>query len=370
MNILITSANGFIDKNLILKLKESDDLNIIPFTRDTDIDSLESLINKTDFVIHLAGENRPQKEDFFNTGNVELTCKICNAIRNSNKSIPVIFTSSSQAILDNPYGLSKLKAEKIIEDLYLETGNYCVIYRLPGVFGKWCKPNYNSVVATFCYNISRDIPIKISNPDYEINLVYIDDFIDDILSVIRNMKGKDKIERREITPAYSINLQDLANQILKFKESRNTLISEDVGTGLVRALYATYISYLPTEKFIYEIPSHSDARGDFVEMLKTKKSGQFSYFTAHPGVTRGDHYHHTKTEKFLVLNGTALFAFRNMDTGESFSIQVDHLIPKVVETIPGWTHNIKNIGSNDLIVMLWVNEIFDSKNPDTFLTKV
>ena len=368
MKVLVTGSNGFIGKNLVLKLGEFDEFSVVLFTRDMAVSLLPSLVGGADAVVHLAGENRPENIDDFVSGNVGVTEAVCAAVRDCGRKIPVIFTSSSQASLENSYGSSKLEAEMIVEKLHADIANNCVIYRLPGVFGKWCRPNYNSVVATFCYNLARDLPVRIDDPNALLTLVYVDDVIEDILSVLRGVsKG---LDRRDIAPVYSVTLEELAAQIERFKVSRETLVSEAVGTGFIRALYSTYVSYLPMDKFTYQLPCHADERGVFVEMLKTEDSGQFSFFTAHPGVTRGGHYHHSKTEKFLVLNGRARFGFRSLDTDETFEVIVDQSVPTVVETIPGWAHDIKNIGSNDLIVMLWVNEIFDPRFPDTITSKV
>lgn len=368
MKVLVTGSNGFIGKNLVLKLGELEEFSVVSFTRDMAVSLIPSLVRGVDAVVHLAGENRPESIDDFVSVNVGLTEAVCAAVRDSGRKIPVIFTSSSQALLENPYGSSKLDAEIIVEKLHADISNNCVIYRLPGVFGKWCRPNYNSVVATFCYNLARDLPVRIDDQKTLLKLVYVDDVIEDILSVLRGAsKG---LDRRDVAPVYSVTLKELAAQIERFKASRKTLVSEPVGTGFIRALYSTYVSYLPKNKFTYQLPCHADERGVFVEMLKTQDSGQFSFFTAHPGVTRGGHYHHSKTEKFLVLNGTARFGFRSLDTDETFEVIVDQSVPTVVETIPGWAHDIKNIGLNDLIVMLWVNEIFDPRIPDTITSKV
>ena len=242
------------------------------------------------------------------------------------------------------------------------------IYRLPGVFGKWAKPNYNSVVSTFCNNIANDIPIKIDDRSMLIDLVFIDDLVELFLFNLNNIK--EGIFFPKIKKINRISVGELSDQIHKFKESKENLILEKVGSGLTRALYSTYITYLPKSKFIYRLKSHDDKRGSFVEMAKTLNSGQFSYFTAHPGVTRGLHYHHTKTEKFLVIQGNSRFRFKNIITNEYHEIYANGEEPSIVETIPGWSHDIKNIGDSILIVMLWANEIFDLKNPDTFQSEI
>ena len=245
-----------------------------------------------------------------------------------------------------------------------KTGNPVYVFRLPNVFGKWCKPNYNSAVATFCHNIAFGLPIKINDSSALINLVYVDDVINRFVSIMDGALVKEVY--CDINPVYEVTVGSLAEKIHGFKASRNTLVTERVGTGLDRALHSTYLSYLPPKDFSYGLVKHGDARGVFVEMLKTKDSGQFSYFSAHPGVTRGGHYHHSKTEKFLVLKGEALFKFRHIMTDEFYELKTSGQEPTVVETVPGWTHDITNIGEDEMFVMLWANEIFDREHPDTF----
>lgn len=368
MRILVTGSQGFIGKNLTIRLSELGVHQVSTFDRSSTLDELYSLVDNSDFIFHLAGENRPKDEIDFQRVNVDLTSEICKVIRKSGRRIPLVFVSSAQATFGNSYGKSKLAAEEQLEILYQETNNPIAIFRLPGVFGKWCKPNYNSVVATFCNNIANEIPIQINDPNIVIDLVYIDDVVNHLANLISHFP--EQLQFQYVSPQHQISLGDLAKLILKFKESRNTLITERVGNGLNRALYSTYISYLPVSQFSYELVSHADLRGTFVEMLKTPDCGQFSYFTAHPGVTRGGHYHHTKSEKFLVIKGRALFRFRQIQTNEIYEIFIDGSEPEVVETIPGWSHDITNIGSIELIVMLWANEIFDRQNPDTISAKV
>ena len=367
MNVLVTGANGFIGKNLIVHLNELD-IHSLVYTRENSIQDLPDLIKKSDFIVHLAGENRPIDEKDFDTVNAGLTSLICNEIRLIEKNIPIILASSTQAEHDNSYGKSKLNAEIAIKNLANDTGNSVYTYRLPGVFGKWCKPNYNSVVSTFCHNISHDIPIQINNPSFELNLVYIDDVVEEFVRIIQGRQDNNK--ELSVQPEYKIKLGDLATQIKIFREGRDSLISERVGDGLVRKLYSTYVSYFSPEQFSYSIPSHGDERGMFAEMLKTKDSGQFSFFTAKPGVTRGGHYHHSKTEKFLVIQGKARFGFRHVVSDETHEIITTSKELKIVETVPGWSHDITNIGTEEIIVMLWANEIFDPDNPDTIAHKV
>lgn len=372
MRVLITGAQGFIGKNLAVRLGELAGYEVIQFVRGDSIADLKERVGNVDAVVHLAGVNRPSDIKEFAEGNSLLTERLCEIVEEhhaeTGNCIPLVIASSIQAELDNPYGESKRGAESAAERLADRTGNPVAIYRLPNVFGKWCRPNYNSVVATFCHNIANDLPIQINDPSVRLKLVYVDDVIGAFISILSNMTAG--LQRKQVEPVYEIGLGDLAAKIEEFKRSRHSLISARVGTGLVRALYATYVSYLSPSRFAYDLPQYGDERGVFVEMLKTQDSGQFSFFTAHPGITRGGHYHHTKTEKFLVIKGTARFKFRNIVTDESCEVFAAGGKPQVVETIPGWTHDITNVGDDELVVMLWANEIFDREHPDTITCKV
>jgi UDP-2-acetamido-2,6-beta-L-arabino-hexul-4-ose reductase len=364
MRVLITGANGFIGKNLLAHLRERPQIEVLTFVRDEPLAALAAKVAQADFVFHLAGINRPQHEQEFQEGNTDLTRALADALRAQARPVPVVYTSSIQAALSNPYGQSKRGAEEALHALQAEHGNPVHIFRLPNVFGKWCRPNYNSAVATFCHNIAQDLPIRIDNPHAELRLVYIDDVVAAFLSVL------DQSPVAEVTPVYTTTVGQLASRLHAYKASRANLVTEDVGNGLERALYATFITYYTPEQFAYPLVRHADPRGVFVEMLKTRDAGQFSYFTAHPGITRGGHYHHTKTEKFLVIKGRARFCFRHIDSGATHEICTSAEAPEVVETIPGWSHDITNIGADEMIVMLWANEIFDRQRPDTVTYKV
>jgi UDP-2-acetamido-2,6-beta-L-arabino-hexul-4-ose reductase len=368
MKVLITGSNGFVGKNLIAHLSERADVEVVPFTREESISQLPQLVSGVDFIFHLAGVNRPQNPREFKAGNTGLTKALCDAVAASGKSIPVLYTSSSQAELDNEYGSSKRGAENALLELAEQSNSPVYLFRLPNVFGKWARPNYNSAVATFCHNIVHELPIKINDPLAVINLVYIDDLIARFISVMDGQLSGETFVRVE--PQYSISVGALADQLRAFRDSRSSLITEAVGAGLVRALYSTYVSYIPPDLFKYPVPKYGDHRGTFVEMLKTSDSGQFSYFTAHPGVTRGGHYHHSKTEKFLVIRGKACFRFQHILSGEYYELFTAGEHPEIVETVTGWTHDITNVGDDEMIVMLWANEIFDRQAPDTYARPV
>lgn len=371
MKVLITGANGFVGKNLQLHLAERKDVQVVCFTREHSVAQLPELLREVDFVFHLAGINRPQDPQEFAAGNADLTRALCEAVASlvatTGKRVPVVYTSSTQAARDNPYGLSKRAAEEALFALQRSHGAPVHVFRLPNVFGKWCKPNYNSAVATFCHNIARDLPIQINDPAAPVTLVYIDDVVGRFLQLMDGAEAAFDAEGfATVAPQYSTTVGELARQIQAFKDSRGTLMTERVGAGLVRALYATYVSYLPVEAFTYTVPQHGDPRGVFVEMLKTPDCGQFSFFTAHPGITRGGHYHHTKTEKFLVIKGQARFKFRHMQTGQTHELVTHGDKAEIVETVPGWTHDITNVGTDEMVVMLWANEVFDRARPDTY----
>ncbi len=370
--VLVTGANGFIGKNLVVRLRELREFTVVPFLRDDDPATFPALVAQVDAVIHLAGENRPTEETAFAEVNTRLTEALASAIRSeavkAGRKVTLVLASSTQAALDNPYGRSKLAAEAAVRALAADMGNAAVIFRLPGVFGKWCRPNYNSVVATFCHKIARDLPIQVNDPAATLRLVYVDDVVSAMIDVLHSPNLG--LSECRVQPEYTITLGELVDQIRAFERCRNSLVSERVGTGLVRALYATYVSYLPNERFSYELPQHGDPRGIFVEFLKTRDSGQFSFFTSYPGVTRGGHYHHTKSEKFLVIRGEALFRFRHLITDEVLELRTSSDKSVVVDTIPGWSHDVTNVGTVEMVVMLWANENFDRDRPDTVASMV
>ncbi len=370
MAVVVTGANGFVGKNLMIRLAERG-VETQGFGRGDD-DAMLAAVARADFVFHLAGVNRPETEDQFVTGNADLTARVCAALADAGNRAPLVVSSSTQAERDNPYGRSKRAAEDAALAHADGAGVPVHVFRLTNVFGKWARPNYNSAVATFCHNVANGLPIRIDDPNAPLKLVYVDDVCDAFLRVLDDPTGAhgDRPGFAHAGPEHDTTVGAVADTIRGFPESRSTLISDRVGTGLTRALHATYLSYLKPEQFAYDVPRHGDPRGVFVEMLKTPDCGQFSYFTAGPGITRGQHYHHTKTEKFLVLTGRARFGFRHIVTGETFHLETEGGQGRIVETIPGWTHDITNVGDQEMVVMLWANEIFDRTRPDTVAMKV
>lgn len=365
MKILVTGSNGFIGKNLISHLQENKDIEIITFDIEDSFSKIEDSIDSVDFIFHLAGVNRPQTAEEFYEGNSDLTKKIVDLIKD--KDIPIIITSSIQAVKDNDYGKSK----KIAEDYIIENlNNYC-IYRLHNVFGKWCRPNYNSVVATFCNNIANDLDITINDPNAELNLIYIDDICKEFIGIIKGNKPTEKEDNYcYINPRYKITLGELAKLLYKFKDSMESIYVPNTGDDFVKKLYSTYISYLPFEKTYASAKKNVDERGSFTELVRTDECGQFSISVSKPGIVRGNHYHHTKLERFIVIKGKARISFSSVVNDEFYSFEVDDQDIKIVTIPVGYTHNIENIGDSDMILAIWCNELFDEKNPDTYFQKV
>jgi len=362
---LITGSEGFIAKNLIFHLKEKIQCDLVFFARKNNEEDLNLLVKDVSCIVHLAGENRPKNIDDFYIVNSELTRSLIEAVEKTGRNIPIIFSSSIHALGDSHYGISKLAAENLLQSYSLKTGNSVSVLRLPGVFGKWSKPNYNSVVSTFCHKISRGLPFAIDNPEKILSLVYIDHVVNDIIKLLSMQISGFNVIYSENT--YSISVGDLAKKILQINEDRKKNCVTDVGLGFQRELYATYISNLPLDKFCYHLRSKNDDRGNFVEMLKTNSCGQISFFTMKVGAMRGNHYHHTKVEKFLVVVGEIKFKMINIVTSEEFIIYSSSVEPKIIESIPGWNHSIKNIGDIDAVVMLWSSESFSEINPDTYI---
>lgn len=363
MRIVVTGGAGFIGKNLRIRLRELGYTDVASVTRATTAEELREALLRADFVFHLAGVNRPRDVAEFDRGNTGFTETVCSTLAESKRAIPLAYVSSTQALLDNPYGASKRAAEDVVAAYGVATHSPVFVLRFPNVFGKWSRPNYNSAIATFCYNLTRGLPIAVNDATTPMSLLYVDDAVSILVGLLDDSaRGAQSVD---VAAVYRTTLGEVVSILQSFVNSRRTLTVAPVGSGLTRALYATYLSFLPATEFAYPLKRHTDSRGGFVEMLKTADSGQFSYFTAPPGVTRGEHYHHTKSEKFLVVRGKARFAFRHLVTDESHELVVDEVDARVVDTVPGWAHSITNVGSDEMIVMLWANEVFDPERPDT-----
>lgn len=364
--IVITGADGFVGRNLSLRLGELG-YEILPLTRNNTRTDWQTALHDADAVIHLAGANRPVDPVEFETVNVGTATLLADLLGAAGRAVPVIYASSTRAAGDDHYGRSKRAGEDVLLAYGQSAGAAVYVFRLPNVFGKWARPNYNSAVATFCHNVARDLPISVHDPAAPLTLVYIDDVMTAFIAAI---DGRQQAGYVSVEPVYATTVGAVADTIRGFRADRTDNLIDTVGVGLTRALYATFVAALPPTEVSYPIVSHRDPRGAFSEMLKTRTSGQFSYFTALPGITRGGHYHHTKTEKFLIVHGEALFRFRHMLTGETHETRTSGIEPVVVETVPGWTHDVTNVGSDVMIAMLWANEIFDPAHPDTIAAKV
>lgn len=366
--IAVTGASGFVGKNLLVRLAEAGFSNVVALTRETPAEDFDAALGRADVVFHLAGANRPDDIAEFDAVNRELVGQVCDAIAAGRATPLFVHAGSAKAGEAGPYGESKLAGEQLLVRRAAEIGFDAVIYRLPNVFGKWARPNYNSAVATFCHNVARGLPIRIDDPTAPLNLIYIDDLIDQWLELLTDPPVG--IVRPDPRKVHLSTVGEVAETITGFAQDRECAMIASVGVGLTRALYATYVAALPEESFSYPLVAHTDPRGTFSEMLKTRTSGQFSYFTAHPGVTRGGHYHHTKTEKFLIVAGDALFRFRHILTGKTHEVRTSAAEPVVVESIPGWAHDVTNVGSTEMVALLWANEIFDRARADTVQAKV
>lgn len=371
MKIVITGAHGFIGKNLMVHLRFKGYTDVVAITRHDDMAAVISKLKGADCVFHLAGVNRPEDPSDFERINFGLTTVIVQTLEEGQQPYRLIYTSSTQAEQNNPYGQSKLKAEEFI-NAHVKKG-FAFIYRLPGVFGKWCRPNYNSVVATFCYNIARDLPVTISDPSKVLHLVYVDDVVKEMISSMELPGNAATVSRPEVTPVHEQTLGGLVEAIRKFRESRATLVLPEIGDAFIKKLYTTWLSYLPDDAFSYGLELKTDNRGWLFELLKTKTAGQIFISKTHPGITRGNHFHHTKTEKFVVIEGEGLIRFRKVegdDTGNIIEYKVSGSQPQVVDIPPGYTHNITNIGSGEMLTLFWANEIYDPSMPDTYFLNV
>jgi len=338
MKILITGANGFIGKNLCVQLQELPGVEIISFEKEDSFSKIEKNIKEVDYVFHLAGINRPESVEEFYKGNTDLTASIINLLKNYNLNIPIIMTSSIQATRNNDYGKSKKQAEDIAI-----TYSHSYVYRLHNVFGKWCRPNYNSVTATFCYNVAHNIELTINDGSVELELIYIDDIVQEFVNIVKGNKPANKVDSYYyISPVYKITLQDLANKIRGFKDNMESIAVPQTGDEFTKKLFSTYLSYVELDDMVFTPKMNVDERGSFTELIKTATSGQVSVSISKPGVVRGNHYHHTKMEKFIVIKGTAKISFRHITTGEIKEYEVNDKEFKIVNIPVGYTHKIEN----------------------------
>ncbi len=383
MNVLVTGAKGFVGRNLCAQLKNIADgkarwydifgteINVMPFDIDNTDAELDEYCSKADFVFNLAGVNRPQDPKEFMEGNFGFASKLLDALKRHGNTCPVMISSSTQAALDNPYGESKRAGEELIFQYGEETGARVLVYRFPNLFGKWCRPNYNSAGATFCNNIANGLPIQVNDPSVMMRLVYIDDLVDEMMAAL---VGKETCEGRycRVPVEHEIRLGEIVDILYSFRESRTTLEVPNVGEPIVKKLYSTYLSYLPAEEFSYPLKMNIDDRGSFTEMLRSASCGQVSVNISKPGITKGEHWHNTKTEKFCVVSGRGVIRFR--DEREPNSPVIEKFVSgdkiEVVDIPTGYTHNIENLGDTDMVTIMWCNECFDPGHPETYFDKV
>ena len=369
-NILITGANGFIGKNLVVTLRANrPDLNLLLFDVQNSTDDLRDFVQSADFVLHLAGVNRPQQIEEFTTGNVGLTEQLIALMSEIGRPVPLMVSSSTQAALDNPYGQSKRQAEDAVFAYGENSGARVYVYRFPNVFGKWCRPNYNSAVATFCHNVAHDLPITVNDPSVVMKLVYIDDVVEELIRALDGMANK-LSAFCEVPVTHTVTLGEIVDRIQSFKNSRVERSVPDMSDPFTRKLYSTYLSYLPTDQFSYPLKMNVDQRGSFTEFLKTPDRGQVSVNISKPGIVKGNHWHHSKNEKFLVVSGEGIIRFRAIDGSDVLEYRVKGDNLEVVDIPTGYTHNIENLGDTDMVTIMWANEPFDPAKPDTYFLEV
>lgn len=380
MKILITGAKGFIGKNLVAELNNINEekakgyhlasgFTIFEYDMETDPALLDRYCKEADFVFHLAGVNRPKEQSEFMEGNFGFTSLLLDTLKKHGNNCPVMLSSSIQAELNNPYGLSKKASEDLLFEYGRETASEVMIYRFPNVFGKWCRPNYNSAVATFCHNIAHDLPIQVNDSSVMMTLVYIDDVIRALISALEGIPLKDGMFCK-VPVEHRISLGEIVDLIYSFKESRKNLLVPDLSDAFIKKLYSTYLSYLPEDGFSYPLKMNVDDRGSFTEFLKSPDRGQVSINISKPGITKGQHWHHTKNEKFLVVSGKGVIRFRRMDEEKVHEYFVSGDKLEVVDIPVGYTHNIENLGDSDMVTVMWVNEVFDPEHPDTYFLPI
>lgn len=369
-NILVTGSAGFIGRNLCLALRRTGRFQVLEFEVPQSVAELQQLAARAEAIIHLAGVNRPQQESEFAAGNTDLTRQLCAGLVAAGRSVPLILSSSIQAELDNPYGRSKLAAEEIVLDYHARTGAPVCIYRFPNVFGKWSRPHYNTVVATFCHNLSRGLPVQVSNPAHVLRFVYIDDLVRAFVDYVSQAAPDPARTHYEIAAVYTITLGELHDLLVSFQAGRKQSLLPDLANPLVKYLYSTFVSFLDPQDLAYPVDLKTDDRGWLFELVKSRAAGQIFVSRTRPGITRGNHYHDTKIEKFCVIQGQGIIRFRHVFSPEILAYPVDDQAIRIVDIPPGYTHSIENTGRGDLITLFWANEIFDPQRPDTHFVKV
>lgn len=369
MKILVTGANGFIGKNLIVELRNRKYQEIFEFDKDTEEVLLDKYCQESDFVFHLAGVNRPLNQEEFMEGNFGFTSVLLDTLKKYHNTCPVMISSSIQAELSNPYGESKKAGEELLFRYSEETGAKVLVYRFPNVFGKWCRPNYNSAVATFCHNIANELPITVNDPTVIMNLVYIDDLVKELIKSLEGMENK-KESFCEVPVFHTVSLGEIVRLIKSFSKSRDDKSVANMSDAFTKKLYSTYLSYLPENLFSYGLRMNVDHRGSFTEFIKTPDRGQVSVNISKPGITKGNHWHHTKNEKFLVVSGQGVIRFRKIESSKILEYFVSGNKLEVVDIPPGYTHNIENLGESDMVTIMWANESFDPEYPDTYFLEV
>lgn len=369
MKILITGAKGFIGKNLVAELMNKKYTDIFEYDKETEPTLLEEYCKKADFVFHLAGVNRPKEQSEFMEGNFGFTSTLLNTLKKYKNNCPVMISSSIQAELDNPYGKSKKAGEDLLFKYSKETGAKVLIYRFPNVFGKWCRPNYNSAVSTFCHNIAHDLPIIVNDPSVAMNLVYIDDVVNELINALEGKENRN-VDFCEVAIVHTITLEEIVDLLYSFRKSRDERSIPNMSDTFTKKLYSTYLSYLPEDQLSYELKMNVDNRGSFTEFIKTPDRGQVSVNISKSGITKGNHWHHTKNEKFLVVSGKGVIRFRKIDSEEVLEYFVSGDKMEVIDIPTGYTHNIENLGDTDMVTIMWANEPFDPEKPDTYYLEV
>jgi UDP-2-acetamido-2,6-beta-L-arabino-hexul-4-ose reductase len=370
VKILVTGAQGFVGRNLTAELCNRGYTELYLYDIDTDPALLDAYTKDCDFVFHLAGVNRPQDESEFDSGNRGFTQELLSRLERHNNACPVVVASSAQAVRDNAYGRSKKAAEDVAFAYAQRTGARVMVYRLPNLFGKWCRPNYNSVVATFCHNIARGLDIQLNPDNPELTLCYIDDLLAEFIAALEGREHQADDGFCYVPETYRVRLFELAELLQSFKKSRVNLEIPDMADAFTRKLYSTYLSYLPTDSFSYPLKMNVDQRGSFTEFIRTPERGQVSVNISRPGITKGNHWHHSKNEKFLVVSGTGVIRLRRVGSDEVVEYHVSGDKLQVVDIPPGYTHNIENLGDTDMVTIMWANEPFDPDKPDTYFLEV